>query len=96
MIVLAACLFALGALLIAIYPYRPANLIVWAVVFFSALPLYLALEYLGRFLFDPKLGNRLHFAALRIAYGLCVMLLVVGAGIYLQTIWGEYFATWGT
>lgn len=92
---MAASPIAVGILLVGIYPYAPATALVCIALFVAALPVCVALEFLGGILFNSEATAQIPGGVPRILYG------VIAATLFLLVAWfafsfaKPFFEPWG-
>lgn len=85
---------AVGALLLSLYPYRPATPAGWALLALLALPLLLAVELWGERLLGASFVVRLP-RLVRIAYGALVLGGTVAVLFVAQQLLDGHLERWG-
>jgi len=75
-----------------IFPFRPADLIGWAILILAGIPLLLCLAWIGESVFSKKLSQKISDEKLsfkRVIFALFVFLAMAGALVLLWLVFGS-------
>jgi len=74
-----------------IFPFRPTDLIGWAVLILAGIPILLCLEWIGKSVFSKKVGHKISddkFSFRRIIFSLFIFLAVAAVFTLLWFVFG--------